>query len=220
MVIAAKESPPSARKWPALFHATIVACSLVLAVQILRWELLSLLSPVLEPFLEYGIYLFAAVVVVWVLIAAIAGLLRHRPVRLTLVALGICAGTFAIAWWVPFNEIELKVSFRLHQRAMTAAASGIVAGKYGNQITSHAGRGEMIPLSPGQQSLSDGGKAMFWREQGQTCVLFFVYRGILDSFSGFVYTSDDHAPPADAFFAQPAQARRLSSHWYWYASRN
>lgn len=220
MISSANGNPSSTKKRPALFHATIIACSLVLAVQILRWELVSLLTPFLEPLLELGIYLFLAAVVLWCLIAIVVGRLRHRSLRLTLVSLGICAATIAIAWLVPFNELELRANFRIHQSARTRIASEIVSGTYGGHVLKSGGRGDLVSLTPGEQSLSDDGNAMVWREKGQTCVLFFAYRGILDSFSGFVYTSDDRPPPADAFIGQPVETQKLSSHWYWYASRN
>lgn len=220
MESATKKGSPPERKWPVLLQVTIAACSLVLAVQILRWEIVSLLTPILEPFIEIGSYLFFAVVVVWGLIALIAGLMRHRPVRRTLISLGICAATFAIATFVPFNELELRANFRIHQGARTRIASEIVSGSYAGHVLRSGGRGDLVSLTPGERSLSDGGDAMVWREKGQTCVLFFSYRGVLDSFSGFVYTSDDQAPPADAFIGQPVETQKLSSHWYWYASKN
>ena len=50
-------------------------------------------------------------------------------------------------------------------------------------------------------------------------VLFFTYRGVLDSFSGFVYSSNDERPVNGDFDGDWHEVKQIEPHWYFVASK-
>src|ERR1700730_3131945 len=65
-----------------------------------------------------------------------------------------------------------------------------------------------------------GGDIVRLRRQNATLIFFFDYRGILDSFSGFVYSTDDSAPRDGDFGGRFVEIERLRQNWFWATSRN
>ncbi len=49
-------------------------------------------------------------------------------------------------------------------------------------------------------------------------LVFFTYRGILDSFSGFMYRSDDTSPGDGDFAGEFYETERLRKNWFWAAA--
>ena len=70
----------------------------------------------------------------------------------------------------------------------------------------------LIDLPPSEHFLSDGGGQVVVREDGaQTIVMFYIWRGFLDSSSGFIiYTSDNSEPQTPLMH----DARRIKDHWF------
>jgi hypothetical protein len=130
--------------------------------------------------------------------------------------------TFLIVWFVPLDWIATRADFKLHYAGRMAVVSDVVAGKYGGpgELTVTT-RGDLINLPGAFSNLSaGGGMIMRRRSPARTLIFFYDFRGILDSFSGFVYSSDD-SPPRDADFnAQFFQVVRLQKDWYWASSKN
>jgi hypothetical protein len=157
---------------------------------------------------------------IWSLAVLIRQGLRHEINRRVVYALVICLAALAIRIFVPVNSLMLEADFRIHLARRNQIASEIVAGKWESKVTQRGARGEWIALSGSDQLLSDGGRVVLWREGNQSTVLFMTFRGVLDSFSGFVYSSDDQPPPRDAFLGHPIEVEHWRPHWYWYASRN
>jgi hypothetical protein len=97
----------------------------------------------------------------------------------------------------------------------------VLAGKYENHIQSTGGRGDLIALPSRLSGLSShGGEIMRFHRQNDTLILFFDYRGILDSFSGFVYSTDDLPPESGDFGGKFFAIERLRNNWFWVSSRN
>jgi hypothetical protein len=207
-------------RWPVVLKISVVACSLLIAIQILRWWLISILTVFLEPLVEIAAAIFFIVAFIWSLIAFIRLLIRRQRDRHVFVSLGLCAITIVIVWFVPFNNIMLKANFHIFLKKRTHIAQEIVDRKWDYRITNRGGRGDWINLPETDRVLSDDGELAIWREGDQILVMFFTFRGVLDSFSGFVYSSNDTPPKPDAFLGTPIQIERWVPHWYWYASRN
>jgi hypothetical protein len=208
------------KKWPAVLICSIIAASCFLGLDLFRWRLVNLLTVFLEPFVEIGAGVFILLVLVWSLIALVRQSLQHKVNSRVVYALVICLVALGLRVFVPFDLLVLKADFQIHLKRRTQIASEIVDGRWESKVTQRGGRGEFISLPGSDRRLSDGGEVAFWRAGNQGCVLFMTFRGILDSFSGFVYSSDDQPPPRDAFLGNPVQVEHWSPHWYWYASRN
>ncbi|MNR19056.1 hypothetical protein D3C85_1358200 [compost metagenome] len=49
-------------------------------------------------------------------------------------------------------------------------------------------------------------------------VFFFTFRGILDNFSGFIYSSSDQEPQQEDFGGDFKEIKRIDNNWYWVSS--
>jgi hypothetical protein len=67
-------------------------------------------------------------------------------------------------------------------------------------IKSAGGRGEVIPLQGALSTFESAGEEIVrLRRPSDPLIPFFDYRGMPDSFPGFVYSSDDAPPVKDDF---------------------
>jgi hypothetical protein len=109
----------------------------------------------------------------------------------------------------------------VHFKARTAVVQDVLRGKYENSIKNAGGRGDLIELPSRLAGLSSsGGEIVRFRRQSDTLILFFDYRGILDSFSGFVYSTDDLPPASGDFGGKFFEIDHIKEHWFWVSSGN
>ncbi len=193
------------------------ASGLVLFVSVFRWTLVEYLTPFLEPLFEMVAGAFFLAALIWSLVHLIRTWTRG-PLMAMLPSL-FCLGTATIAVFVPFTALTTDFDFRFHYAARTAVVNDVLAGRYENRIESRGGRGDLIALPAHLSYLSSGGEIVRQHED-RTLILFFSFRGVLDSFSGFVYSSDDAPPKNDDFGGQFVEVNRLRKNWFWAASRN
>jgi hypothetical protein len=122
---------------------------------------------------------------------------------------------------VPFTALTTDLDFRFHYAARTAVVNDVLAGKYDNHIENSGTRGDLIVLPASLSYLSSGGgEIVRFHHQDCTLILFFSYRGILDSFSGFVYSTDNVPPKNGDFGGQFVEIIPLRKNWFWATSRN
>jgi hypothetical protein len=199
--------------------AAVCASCVVILVSIFRWTLVEYLTPFLEPLLEMVIGVFFVVVLIWSIAHAIKAW-KHGTGAALLPVL-VCLLTSAVAIFVPFTALTTDVNFRLHYAARTAVVGDVLAGKYDDHIGNSDGRGEWIALPANLSYLSSGGgEIVRFHHQNRTLIFFFSYRGILDSFSGFVYSTDNMPPTNGDFGGQFVEIAPLGKNWFWAASRN
>jgi hypothetical protein len=99
--------------------------------------------------------------------------------------------------------------------------SEVLDGQMRNSITSSGGRGDFIHLPPSYRGLSAGGDdIMVYRRDGKTLIFFFDFRGILDSFSGFVHSTGNTRPQSGDFGGQFLEIEELRPGWNWASSAN
>ena len=199
----------------------VALCSsgVVLFVSIFRWTLVEYLTPFLEPLLEMLAGAFFLVALIWSLVHLMKAWKRGAVVA-TLPSI-VCLGTAAIAVFVPFTKLTTDLDFRYHYAARTTVVNDVLAGRYEKQMEGGGGgRGDLISLPTHLSYLSSGGEVLRFQHQDRTLILFFSFRGVLDSFSGFVYSSDDMPPLRGDFGGQFVEVSRLRKNWFWAASRN
>jgi len=168
----------------------------------------------MEPTLEIALWIFFLVVAVCSVGTA---LYRWKnPTRRAMLPLVICSAAAIIALFVPFDRIYLAANFRLFEARRTAVAKEALAGKLG--VVRDGGRGDLVKLPAADHLLSDDGEIVVEQRDGRYFVLFFTFRGILDRFSGFVYSPTDTPPAKDEFLGDGQEIERLAPNWYWYAS--
>jgi hypothetical protein len=203
-------------------RALIIAlCAFGAAIltNLFRWTLVDYLTPFLEPVLEIGVGIFLLVSLVW----SAVHLVRTRRYGIVgaMMPLVVNLVTALIVIFVPFTELTTNLNFRVHLSARMEVVNDVLSGKYENRIQSAGGRGDLIAL-PSQLSglSSSGGEIVRFHRQNDILILFFGYRGILDSFSGFVYSTDDVPPEPGDFGGKFFAIERLRSNWFWVSSRN
>lgn len=101
-----------------------------------------------------------------------------------------------------------------------AVVNDVLSDKYNDQVENAGGRGDLIALPPGLTHLSSGGEIVRFHRQQDVLILFFDFRGILDSFSGFVYSTDDVPPKVGDFGGEFFEIDRFQKNWFWVSSKN
>jgi hypothetical protein len=118
------------------------------------------------------------------------------------------------------TEAVTEFNWQVNQKRLTEVAHEIANGGHDYPALKEGGRGTEISLPEGSRYLSDGGGVLVWHDGKDSWTLFFTFKGVLDSFAGFVYASNGKIPPADAFLGEPIQIIKMAPNWYWYSSKN
>ena len=199
--------------------AALCALGATILINLFRWTLVEYLTPFLEPLLEGCVGIFFLVSVTW---SAVQLIRRRRDgIVKALMPLTVNVATALIAIFVPFTELTTSLNFRVHLNARMEVVNDVLTGKYENHTHSAGVRGDIIALPTRLSYLSSsGGEIVRYHRQSDVLILFFDYRGVLDSFSGFVYSTDDLPPKSGDFGGKFFSIERLRSNWFWVSSRN
>ena len=198
---------------------SFLALAAALLISIFRWTLVEYVTVFLEPLIELGAGLLFLISLLCSAIYAI----KRRRIGLTKVSAPLAVNllTALIVLFVPFTQLTIYLDFRFHLNSRTKVVDEVLAGKYESRVQNAGARGDLISLPTALSSLSsDGGEIVRLHRPKDTLVLFFSFRGILDNFSGFVYSSDDSPPAVDDFGGRFVEIERLRKNWFWAASRN
>jgi hypothetical protein len=182
-----------------------------------RWTLVEYLTVFLEPLVEAVATIFFVVSLIWSAIHLLRQ--RKKEVMNAALPLGVNVVTVLLVVFVPFTRLTIAFDFRVHCATRTEVARDVLAGKYEKEIK-HRGSGDLIPLPGRLFYLSSGGEIVRERRGNDTLILFFSFRGVLSSFSGFVYSPDDRPPENGDFNARFSEIDRLRQNWFWVSSRN
>ena len=207
----------SKRTAPVLITTVIVGTTLLL-LNIFRWTLVEWLTPFIEPLLELIVSAAFFGVTVWALVYFIRKR-RSKGALRSVTPLAINLLVLAIVIFVPFTRIAIMLDFRWRLEKRTEVVNAVMDGKM--DIAQRGGRGDLIRLPVKYQGLSaDGDEIMMTKRDQHVFIFFFSYRGILDSFSGFVYSTDNAKPENGDFGGNFIEVEQLRPNWYWAASRN
>jgi len=113
-----------------------------------------------------------------------------------------------------------EFNWQVNQKRLAEVAQEIAGGGPDYPVLKDGGRGAEISLPERSKYLSEGGSVFVWRDGKDSWTLFFTFKGVLDSFAGFVYASNGKIPPADAFLGNPIEIIKMAPNWYWYSSKN
>ncbi len=188
-------------------------------VSLFRWTLVDWLTPFLEPLLEMALgTLLLGLVLVSVIQLALA-LRKQTNIRKSLFALGINLLALLAIIFVPFNAISTSINFRWHYEKRMQVVNAIANGELSNTQIRKTAFGDLVHLPPQYSGLSAGGDDIVVVQSAHgTTIFFYTYRGILDNFSGFVYSSNDTPPAGDDFGGDLIEIERVRQNWYWVAS--
>ena len=204
--ISAPTPPAQPRSLPVLLVPAIVTGLLLLAAVAFEWQLVDWLTGFMAPFVTAAAGLLFFGVSIGALVEAVVGL-WHRQFR-RLLPLGICLVVFAAAVYVPWTSVMLDADFALFRRDRNEVVRQCQQGRLKPDPRFHTG---LIKLPARYRHLSAGGGEIV--VEGTT-IVFFTYRGILDNFSGFVY-SPQGEPDGILLGSQVREVEHLNGAWYW-----
>jgi hypothetical protein len=200
--------------------ASLLLGAVILAVEIFRWTLVDWLTPLIEPILELALGCAFLFVLLWSLVHFVSQAKKLGAKRAGTPLL-VNTAMLLVALFVPFSKMTTALNFRWNYEKRMEVVSDVLDGKLGNSVTNSGGRGDFIHLPPSYRGLSAGGdNIMVYRRDGQTLILFFDFRGILDNFSGFVYSTGNTKPQSGDFGGQFFEIEELRPGWYWASSAN
>ncbi|XCN73337.1 MAG: hypothetical protein Q3M24_00860 [Candidatus Electrothrix aestuarii] len=178
------------------------------------WELIDILTPFIFPLILMGV-----LVIFWATLAwSLVHVLRKKRYKKTFAffPLGMQLLALLIIMTVPFSSIMLDLDFKRHLKEREKVVSRVISGELKPNVAHNT---SLILLPDDQKYLSKGGgEIMVEKHSGETSVFFFMFRGVLDNFSGFMYRSDDSNPQRDDFDGDFFEIKRINENWYWAAS--
>jgi len=198
--------------------ASFLLGTVIVAVEIFRWTLVEWLTPLIEPSLELALGCAFLVVLLWSLVQFVSQAKRLGAKRAGIPLL-VNTAVLLVALFVPFGKMTTALNFRWNYKKRMEVVSEVLDGKLGNANSNSGGRGNLIHLPASYRGLSAGGDdILVYQRDGQTLIFFFDFRGILDNFSGFVYSTGNTKPHSDDFGGQFFEIEELRPGWYWASS--
>lgn len=160
------------------------------------------------PFLWIGVYGFFIVV----FILSVIWLFKLKDWK----PFGIQMITLLLLIFIPFNQIVIDLDFKMNKSERNQVISKIQGGKLKPNVSYN---NELIHLPKKYAHLSKGGGEVVIEEKnGHYSVLFFTFRGVLDNFSGFVYSPNDKKPQAHSFDGDFKEVVKMKRNWYYVSS--
>lgn len=177
-----------------LLCSSIISSALLMGISLLRWTLVDIITPFLQPLLELVVWGSAIIILIWASLYMVVNIRRAK--FLVIIPMLISLITLILAVFVPFTKLVTEYDFRSNFKERTAIVEQIQSGQL-KPNTSYSSSFIMLP--PDHRHLSKGGGEVEYETYGSTTsVFFFTFRGILDNFSGFIYRSDGNEPsPTD-----------------------
>ncbi|WP_156187528.1 hypothetical protein [Peribacillus loiseleuriae] len=180
-------------------------------LQFFQWELIEIFTPFLMPFvwlIVYGFFLVGFIV-------AIIGLFKKKdwkPFGIQIITILLLLLLFLI----PFNQIVLDIDFKVNKSERDEIILKIHDGTFSPNVSHNS---SLMHLPDKYDHLSKGGGDIVIEKQGEHySVLFFTFRGVLDSFSGFVYSPNDKKPQSGSFGGDFKQIVKIDENWYFVAA--
>jgi len=194
-----------------LTTASAVCGAAAITIEAFKWNLVDVLTPFLMAPLELFAWAAVALMTLLSLVYLLVTVWRHG-IRAAL-PLRVNAVVIASVLMIPFTDIWLKINFATQLAARESVVEMVARGELAQ---SH---NFSVELPEQYRHLSKQGRILVETEAGVTRVFFFTFTGVLDNFSGFMYTSDDRPPGTMSFLGDWFQVDRWRPHWYFCASR-
>jgi hypothetical protein len=193
--------------WPFAIATVILYCF----VSFFFWNLIEIVTPFLAPLLWLPVLATALPAIVIAVILPIQRW-KTRPIA-SLMPLAFLIASFVATRFVDFTELWLAANFKFHHAKREQIVSRVVSGELRSNVSYNS---SLIALPKKFASASLGGGDIVVQPDGNNLkVLFFTFRGVLDSFAGFVYSSDNSPPKNGDFFGRFFIIRKVEDKWYY-----
>jgi uncharacterized membrane protein YhaH (DUF805 family) len=198
------------------FLPTILSLAYLLAIFIFfffQWVIQDIVSLFLFPLLEGAAYLTLFAFLIW----ATHNAIKNKFKNITLIApLLVGIATILLIIYFPYTTKWLGWDFN-HKLSERERVVGMI--KEGKLVPNVSHNPTLIHLPDSLGMLSLGGNdIVVTREEGDLHVFFFTFRGILDNYSGFMYSESGGDPEQPDFRGDtPIEAIKMADHWYYVA---
>ncbi len=179
---------------------------------IFRWRVINLVT--IFGFLPLatcvgGMFLAASL---WAFIYGIY-FVREKGIR-SLKMFALCVATLFAVLFVRVDYIDLYSDFWIFLYPREIVVQRIESGSFvaKDKFIALPWWGRALSCKEGEVEVIKNGKV--------TKVFFFNFLGVLSSFSGFVYCSDDQPPQSNDFGISQPQFRKMKRNWYLVSSQN
>ncbi|MFB5197598.1 hypothetical protein ACE198_22265 [Neobacillus sp. KR4-4] len=191
-----------------LFQLSIISSIIVILYMFLQWKIINIITELLMLpilLLVFGFFIYISVL-------AIITLYKNKdwkPIVIQFI-------TILLLFFIPFNQIVLDIDFKLNKSEREQVAEKVESGELKPNVSNNSW---LIQLPKKFKHLSNGGGEIVVEKSGDGFnILFFTYRGILDNFSGFVYTPNDQKPSKKAFDGDFKEIDKMGMNWYFVSS--
>lgn len=203
--------PKSDRFLKVTWWLVVAAVAIYCLLAFFFWSLIDVLTPFAAPFLWLPVLALALAAIG----TAIVLPFRRRQARgfASLLPLVFLAACFIATRFVDFTRLWLAANFKLRYSDRVEVVRRITSGEFRPNVPHNP---SLIALPSQFASVSLGGGEVEVRREGDKLkILFFTFRGVLDNFAGYVYTSDGAAPTSADFAADFIINRKVRDRWYY-----
>ena len=191
-----------------LLYLSVFSSVLVILYMFLQWRIIEIITE----FLMLPVLLLVFGFFIYITVRAIITLFKNKdwkPIVIQVI-------TILLLFFIPFNQIILEIDFKMNKSERERVVKMVENGKLKANISNNS---SLIQLPKKYQHLSSGGGEIVVEKSGDGyTILFFTYRGILDNFSGFVYTPDNQKPSKKTFDGDFKEIEKMAKNWYFAGS--
>ncbi|HEY6144248.1 hypothetical protein [Bacillus mycoides] len=191
-----------------LTEITMISSIIVIIYNLTKWYLVQLVTPFFMPFVSIAIYGSFFIIFIIGIINFIK-CKNWKPLVIQLIIIIICI-------YVPFVKIYMKLDFIIYKEDRKQVIELIEQKKL---IPNVEYNNKMIHLPKKFVSTSkNGGDILVQEKENSTLIFFYTYRGILDNFSGFIYSPNDIKPIKSDFNSDFKEIIKVEKNWYYVTS--
>ncbi|MGL4819988.1 MAG: hypothetical protein ACRC5C_08415 [Bacilli bacterium] len=187
---------------------TLFVSFIVVLYPFVRWSIVDLVTLFVEPILALTV--FGSFIVLLVYTLWIAFKKRYwQPLVIQVIAI-------VVLFLTPYTDLILKLDFSMNREARERVVAEITSGERNPNVAYNA---SLIKLADDDTHLSKGGGEVIVSETDpKGTILFFTFRGVLDNYSGFVYTANGLPPSVAEFGDEIKDIKELNKNWYFVSS--
>ncbi|MCQ6333292.1 MULTISPECIES: hypothetical protein [Bacillus] len=191
-----------------LTKITMISGIIIIIYNLTKWYLVQLVTPFFMPFVSIAIYGSFFIIFIIGIINFIK-CKNWKPLVIQLIIIIICI-------YVPFVKIYMKLDFIIYKEDRKQVIELIEQKKLIPNVEYNS---KMIHLPKQFVSTSkNGGDILVQEKENSTLIFFYTYRGILDNFSGFIYSFNDIKPIKSDFNSDFKEIIKVEKNWYYVTS--
>lgn len=187
---------------------SIVASFLLLFSKVFELALYRILFSIFGPIAQLLIFIFFFLILIWSLIYAIKNRRRERKYKHPLF---INLTTLALFLFFPFLEINFYINLKKRKEVVNLVRS--TQDETGEVF--FYGKTFQLPKKYRNLSVEFEGNITYKKNNQELQVFFPTFIGILDSYSAFVYNSENTEEAVRGYCTDVVALEKLIDYWYW-----